>query len=175
MTAAWPKPIARLIDAEAERLFEQFKAVVTAIRNTRAELNVPLDSRPLIHLSSAQPAVRTFFEAHGSLLQVLAGTGEVKVEANRRHAKHAAAIVVDGVEMMMPLEGLIDVEKERARLQQRVDELTNQVSRLEAKLADPQFTERAPKDVVQQAKDNLTQTRKTLKVCLDHLSVLQSM
>jgi len=175
MVAPWPKASKKLIDNEAEAQFDRFKAVVGAIRNTKAELNVPLDSRPPVRLSSGQASVREFFTAHQELLRVLAGTGEVHVDASRQRLKHAAATVVDGIEVLMPLEGVIDLAKERGRLEQRVAEITNHIKRLEAQLANTQFTDRAPKEVVEQTKASLAQARETLKKSSEHLAVLQSM
>jgi len=175
MVASWPKPDKKLTDAEAERLVERFQGVVGAIRNTKAELNVPLDRKPPIRLSTAQAGLRTFFEAHRPLLQALAGASDVRIEATRQRLKHAAATVVDGIEVLIPLEGIIDPAKERERLTQRVSELTSHVRRLEGRLADKQFTQKAPKEVVEQTKISLTQARETLKKSSEHLAVLQSM
>jgi len=175
MVAEWPKASKQLIDEDAEAQFERFKAVVAAIRNTKAELNVPADAKPPVRLSTGQASVRSFFEAHSPLLQVLAGIGEVHVEATRQRIKHAAATVVDGIEVLIPLEGIIDPAKERGRLEQRVTELTNHIKRLEGQLANTQFTERAPKEVVDQMRATLTQARETLKKSSEHLAVLQSM
>ena len=175
MTAPWPKAEKKLVDAEAERLFERLQGVVAAIRNTRAELNIPLDSRPAVRLAASQDAVRSFFETHRPLLQALAALGTVDVGATREHAKDAAAMVVDGVEILMPLVGLIDAGKERARLQQRVEELTKQLAGIEGRLKDDQFTSKAPKEVVEQTQERRAQVRELLKKFSDHLSLLQSM
>ena len=175
MVAAWPKTNKKLIDEEAEEQFERFKAVVAAIRNTKAELNVPADTKPPVRLSTGKAPLRHFFETHRSLLQILAGAGEVHVEAARQRIKHAAATVVDGIEVLIPLEGIIDPAKERGRLGQRVNELTNHIKRLEAQLANKQFTEKAPKEVVEQMKASLIQARETLKKSSEHLAILQSM
>lgn len=175
MVAEWPRADKKLMNAEAEEQFERFKAVVSAIRNTKAELNVPADAKPPVWLSTAKAPLRNFFEAHRPLLQMLAGTGEVHVESTRQRIKHAAATVVDDVEVLIPLEGIIDPAKERGRLEQRVNELTHHIKRLEAQLANTQFTEKAPKEVVEQTKSSLAQARDTLKKSSEHLTVLQSM
>lgn len=175
MIAPWPKPSAKLVDREAEQLFERFQAVITAIRMTRAELNVPLESRPPVRLASPQAAVRAFFETHRLLLQKLAAVGEVNVEAKRQPLRHAAAMVVDGVEVLMPLEGLIDPAKERQRLQQRLDDLTRQAAQAEARLKDRQFTTKAPAEVVEQTKTRRAELQDTAKKVSAHLAVLQGM
>lgn len=176
MIAAWPKRNAKLADPKAEAQFERLKAVIGAVRNIRAELNVPLESRPAVRLMAKQPEVRAFFSAQQGLMQALARVSDVTVDtATGARTKDAAAAVVDGIEVLIPLKGLIDPEKERGRLQQRLGELTQQASRLQARLADKQFTGKAPKDVVQQTKDSLAQARETLKKLSNHLAVLQSM
>lgn len=175
MKAEWPKVEKRLIDREAERLFERLQAVITAIRTTRSELNVPVESRPPVHLASPQAEVRMFFEIHRPLLQQLAALGDISVEAKRQAVRHAAAMVVDGVEVLMPLEGLIDPAKERARLQQRLDDLTRQRAQAEARLKDRQFTTKAPAEVVEQTKTRRAELQDTAKKVSEHLAVLQGM
>ncbi|MBI3020965.1 MAG: valine--tRNA ligase [Candidatus Omnitrophica bacterium] len=175
MVAEWPKASKRMVDDEAEALMERLQAVVTAIRNTRAELNVPLGSRPLVRLSSAKPSVRTFFETHRALLQALAQTGEVSVDATRRREKHAAAMVVDGIEILMPLAGLIDLKKEEARLQQKIEELNRYISQTGVRLRDSQFVTKAPKDVVEDTKARLAQAEETHRKLSDLLALVQSM
>jgi valyl-tRNA synthetase len=175
MVAPWPKAEKKFLDLEAERLFERLQAIVAAIRNTRAELNIPLDSRPAIQLTAGQAEVRGFFDAHRPLLQSLAAVGSVEISASRQQAKDAAAIVADGVEVLMPLAGLIDAGKECSRLQQRVEELTKQLAGIEARLANTEFTSKAPKVVIDQSKERRTEVQETIKKFSDHLALLQSM
>ncbi len=175
MVARWPKAAAKLVDREAERLFAAFQAVIVAIRTTRSELNVPLESRPPVRLAVPHAAVREFLESHRALLQQLAALGEVHVDAKRRPVPHAAAMVVDGIEVLMPLEGLIDPAKERQRLQQRLDDLARHISQTEARLKDTQFTSKAPAEVVQQTNTRLAQLQDNAKKLAEHLAVVQAM
>jgi valyl-tRNA synthetase len=175
MTAAWPKPTKTLIDREAEARFEQFKAVVSAIRNTRAELNVPLASRPPVRLVTKEATARSFFEDHRTLLQTVAGVGDVTVSVKSERQKDAASSIVDGIEVILPLAGLIDTAKETRRLQQRVAELTNYLAKTDARLRDPQFAKNAPAEIIDQTKTQRAQTHDTLKKLSQYLAVLQSM
>jgi len=175
MVAPWPKAEKKLIDPEAEEQFERFKAVVTAIRTTRAELNVPLTSRPPVRLSAKDAATRAFFEAHQQLLQAIAGVSEVTVSAKSERHKNAASSIVDGIEVILPLAGLIDTAKETQRLQQRVAELTNYLAKTDARLRDPQFTQKAPTEIIEQTKAQRAQTHETLKKVSEYLSILQTM
>jgi len=174
MVAPWPKASAKLLDPEAEASMERFKAVVTAIRTTRAELNVPHDRRPSIHLIAKPSKVRLFLDLN-VLLQAMAQVGDITVAASGRRPKDAAAALVEGIEVFVPLAGLIDVQKELARLKQQVEALNRQLAQVDARLRDEQFTSKAPKDVIEQAKDRRTHVQESLKKLSEHLAVLQSM
>jgi len=175
MIAEWPKVSKKFMDEEAEAQFERFRQVVTAIRTTRAELNIPPDRRPPVCLVAKDAVVRAFFEAQGVLLRALAQVSNVSVTPQAAKQKDAASAVVDGIEVLLPLAGLIDTEKEAKRLQQRVAELTHYVARTESRLSDPQFIGKAPAEVVEQTRTQLAQAHDTLKKLNEYLSVLQSM
>ena len=186
MVASWPKANKKLIDAESESRFETFKAVITAIRNTKAELNVPSEARPVVHLSSKRPDVRAFFDGQRPYVQALAQVKDVTVVEQVRKSGDAAATVVDlpaargaaqagGIEVVVPLAGLIDAGKERRRIETRVKELTDELGRLHAKLKDRQFVQRAPKDIVEQTKARRIQVAETLQKFASHLQILQTL
>ncbi|MBI3320706.1 MAG: valine--tRNA ligase [Candidatus Omnitrophica bacterium] len=175
MVAPWPKADVKQVDAAAESHMERLKDVVSAIRTTRAELNVPPDRKPPVHLISPQSSLRAFFESQQPLLQMLAGVGDVHVTAQMPKPKDAAITIIDGMEVILPLAGLIDVAKERARIEQRVAELTKHLRQAEARLKDANFTGKAPAEIVQGARDRKAQLEETLKKTTEHLAVLQAM
>ncbi len=174
MRAAWPRQDRKRLDAKAEALFEQLQAVISAVRVTRAELNVPLESRPAVHVLSPHSGVREFFTAHRGLVQALAQIGELVVAADGRPA-NAAATVVGTLEVFIPLEGLIDPAKERARLTQRVDHLHQEQARIERQLANTEFTAKAPAEVVEQVKTRQREVQDTLQRFAKHLAVVQAL
>ena len=176
MVSAWPAPDKQLMDTKAEVQFEHFKAVVTSIRTTRAELNVPSDRKtPTVWLISKDAATRRFFGEHQNWLQSLAQVSAVSVLEDFQRQRDATTAVVNGVEVVIPLGGLIDVQKETKRLQQKVTELSGYVERTTARLHDKQFTEKAPAEVIEQSRKQLNQAQDTLKKLSEYLAVLQSM
>ncbi len=176
MVSAWPAPDKQLVDTKAEAQFERFKAVVTSIRTTRAELNVPSDHRtPVVWVVSKDAAIRRFFDDHKTWLQALAHVHEVAALQDVRKQRDATTAVLDGVEVVIPLGGLIDVQKETKRLQQKAAEKMNDIARTEARLNNPQFASKAPVEVIEQTRNQLAQAQETLKKLHEYLSVLQSM
>jgi valyl-tRNA synthetase len=176
MVSAWPVPDKHLVDTKAEPQFERFKKVVTSIRITRADLHVPNDRKtPTVWLVSKDTVTRDFFSDHRTWLQALAQVSAVAVLEDFHRQKDAIVTVVDGVEVVIPLGGLIDVQKETKRLQQKINTLTGYVERTTARLQDKQFTEKAPADVIEQFRQQVTQAQETLKKYSDYLSIFQSM
>ena len=175
MVSPWPKASTRWIDAEVETQFALFQAVVTVIRNTKQELNVPGDTRPPVQLSTKRREMRQFLEAHRPFVQALAQVGDVTVAEAIARPRDAVATVVDGIEVIVPLAGFINGERERQRVQTRVRELSEEFARLDAKLKDRQFTQRAPKEIIEQTKARRLQVTETLKKFTSHLKLLESL
>ena len=175
MTASWPKASRRWIDAEAERQFALFQSIVTAIRNVKAELNVPVEARPAIQLSAPRPEVRALLESQRPFLQALAQVGEVALGETITRSRDAAAAVVDGVEILMPLAGLIDAAKERQRIQARLQELSAELTRIDGQLGNAQFIERAPSDVVEQVRGKRAQVLEAREKFTGHLRLLETL
>ena len=172
MRAPWPTPDRARRDEEAERAIARLQALVTAVRNLRGELGVPVASRPALVLRSGDAATRSFFEAHRPLAQALAGLGELKIDAAAKRPPQSAAIVLEQLEAFLPLTGLIDVDEARAKLDRHIEELTAERGRLEARLGDAAFTERAPAEIVAQARTRQGQVKDALAKLLEHRAAL---
>ncbi len=175
MKANWPAADPRWHDATVEAQFATFQAVVVAIRNTRAELNVPADTKPSVRLAAKHPDTRRLLEEERAGIQLLAHVSDVTVGETAAKSRDAAATVIDGIEVVVPLAGLIDAAKERGRLQARIQELTQELGRIDVKLGDKQFVERAPADVVEQSRARRAQVEESIKKSSGYLELLQAL
>ena len=75
-------------------------------------------------------------------------------------------------ELFLPLDGLIDVEAEKARLEGQLEKITREIDKAGAKLNNPKFTERAPEDVLQEAKDRLADWQEKERQTRDSIEYL---
>jgi valyl-tRNA synthetase len=175
MRAPWPTAEARWRAPEIEAQFATFQAIVAGIRNTRAELNVPVDTKPAVRLAATSPDTRRFLEEQRAGLQLLAHVGEVSVAETVAKSRDSAATVVDGVEVVLPLAGLIDVARERGRIQARIEELAQELSRIDARLADAQFTDRAKPEIVEHTRARRAEVVETVKKFAGHLELLHAL
>ena len=173
MRAEWPKQDSYDDDPAAETEMETLQAIVSAVRAMRSELHVPADSRPDLYLATPNAQAATAATNQESLLRALTQSGKVHVDAQR--PKDAAAAVVHGVEVLLPLAGLVDAAQERVRLSQRVDQLAKQLAGTEARLGNNEFTSKAPPEILEGAKAQQRELVDALKKTRAYLATVEAM
>lgn len=126
---------------------ELLQAVITAVRSTRSDLGIDPGQRPdlTVRGPKEQTAILQREVAH---LSRLAKIGTLICGATVDKPPHSATAVVEGLELFIPLEGLIDIEVERERLAKRIDEMQGRLAAIGKKLNNENFLHRAPEDVV---------------------------
>jgi len=145
--AAWPKR-ASDTTASAANEFELVREAVLAIRQIRGDNAVPPGKsiEVFVRPSSVSDGRATFDAESGTIGRL--SRSEVKVAAEAPSGPAAHAVLSGGAEVIVPLAGLIDVDKECARLRAEVAELGNQITSREGRLNNPKYVERAPANVV---------------------------
>ena len=162
MIARWPEPdLASGRDQAALESFTKFQEVVTAIRNMRVEKQVDAKRKiaALIAAGGDAPALLQLQHA----LSVLAGVDPGKLEIIgdlRDIPEDSVPAVVHGIEIYLPLKGLLDPQEEAKRLRAQLEEAKGQIERLEELLAGP-FADRAPKEVVKKERERLQAFQET--------------
>jgi len=145
MQAAWPRA-GRAASADAARGFDLAREAVLAIRQIRGDNAVPPGKLIDVLIRPAADA-RAAFEAEAPTIGRLA-RANVRVAGAAPATVAAHAVLGGGTEVVVPLAGLIDVEKECARLRGEVSELEQQIASREGRLANAKYVERAPAAVV---------------------------
>ena len=149
-SAAWPKARARREggDAASERAneFELVREAVAAIRQIRAEYAVP-PGKSIDAIAVANNGATRVFGEESLLVERLARTS-LSIAPTAPAGAAAHAVLTGGASLVVPLAGLVDVEKECARLKGELGSLEKQLQGLEARLSNQQFVSKAPPDVV---------------------------
>ncbi|MDH7486024.1 MAG: valine--tRNA ligase [Anaerolineae bacterium] len=173
MVARWPEE-AGLADAQAEAQMGLIMDIVHAIRNARAEYDVPPGRRiaALVSAGEQTPLLRE----QQAILVSLARLDEARLQIAPalEVAEKAVTLVVGGVTVHLPLAGMVDLEAERARLSGELAQTVQRIARAEALLANPGFTGHAPAEVVQRERDKLAELqaqREKLEAQLQSLTV----
>ncbi|RJQ05187.1 MAG: valine--tRNA ligase [Bacillota bacterium] len=147
--APWPAPSADLRDEALEEDMDVVLEVIRSIRNLRAEMNVPAGKRAPATLVASADKTSSALAKGLAFIKDLAYVSDLVVERElAARPKDAAAAVTRGVEIFLPLRGLIDVEKEAERLAAELAGATKDLDRVRTKLANAEFVAKAPESVV---------------------------
>ena len=175
MISKWPEADEALMDDEAERLMGAIMESIKAIRNMRAEVNVPPGKKvPATMLAAAD--LKDGIEANADYIHLMGAISELTVLAdNAAKPENAMAAVVAGIEVYLPLAGLIDVEKENARLNKELAAIDKELSRVEGKLGNAGFLAKAPEAIIEKEKakaEELNGKKAAINERLEYLKTL---
>ena len=176
MTAPWPTGEDVWLNEADEAAMAAIMEVIKAVRNMRAEVNAApgKKSEAILHVSDA--AQQAVFAANDGYLRALADAEPVTIlSATAKKPENAMTAVAGGVEIYLPLKGLIDVEKETARLAKDLEGLTKEIARTEGKLANEKFVAKAPAEVVAKEREKLQSYEEKKRVVEERLRYLAAL
>ncbi|HET8789539.1 MAG TPA: valine--tRNA ligase, partial [Actinomycetes bacterium] len=157
----WPAERPGDLDPGAETGMADLQEAIVALRRFRAEHRVPTASRPRLVVVPADEGQAGLFRAEADSLRRLARLDAVEV-GSAAPATPTAKLLAGRAELHLPLEGLLDLDEERARLDRELATLGAERARAEAKLANPAFLEKAPPPVVAKARERLAEVDEAL-------------
>ena len=131
--------------------------IVSAIRSIRVEKNIPNKSRPTILLKNVNQEKKIIIEENNNLILNLAKLNQIKF-LSKQHEENEKSIVttVDEIILMIPTDGLIDIEAEKNRLSKELENITNEIEIIDKRLNNPSFIEKAPPKVIEDVKTKKT-------------------
>ncbi|MDL2218133.1 class I tRNA ligase family protein, partial [Christensenellaceae bacterium OttesenSCG-928-M15] len=150
---------------EAEQM-EAVMELIRSVRNVRADMNVPPAKR-ISAILVAEPSFKAAFENAAVYMNRLAGIEEVHLQENADHIPvNAVSIVSAAAEAFVPLEQLVDIEKERERVKKEIERINGEIKRAEGKLNNVGFVAKAPAHVVEEEKTKLQNAKDMLEKLL---------
>ena len=147
MYAPWPNSVVSLLDEAAETQMAFVQEVVGAVRNMRSEIGLP-PGKKLPLLVSGSAAVLELFQQHQGWVMPLARLVSWQPLVGAA-PQGCATAVLSNIQLFIPLQGLIDLEAETARLGKEMDRLDRDLKRVRGKLTNPAFLANAKAEVVQ--------------------------
>jgi valyl-tRNA synthetase len=156
MLTAYPEGAANLVDETAESEMQAIIELISRVRNIRSEMNIKPAERIPVVVASPDENLRRVFSSARDQISRLVRASEVAVNERLEAPKASArAVLSGGTELAVPLEGLIDFEQERRRLQREQEKLQAEATKLEAQLGNPNFVERAPVERVNEVRERI--------------------
>ena len=161
MLQQWPEHHANLDFPEEEKAMELIMDAIRAIRARRAEMNVPPSKKAQLTVSTLEQAV---FHQGTPFLKRLAYASDVKVveATDTVDAQGMVTIATHAARLYLPLAELVDLEKEKARIQKELDKNRKELDKLETKLNNPGFVNKAPAQVVEAERERANKLKALL-------------
>ena len=159
MQANWPS--ATLEDEAAAGEINWLVGLISEIRSVRAEMNVPAGAKVPVVIVGAGEETKARIASHEAAILRLARAESVAL-ADTAPAG-AAQIIVGEATVCLPLAGVIDLDAERGRLGKEADKLRGEISRIEKKLGNPKFVEKAPEEVVDGEREKMAEFAERLE------------
>ena len=156
MLSKWPEYKEEWNFAAEEAAIEHCKDLVKGIRNVRTEMDVPPARKAKLFIVSESPEVRAVFEENKEVYVNLAFTSEIEVLAEKTGiGEDAVSVVIPQAVVYLPLEDLVDFEKEKERLNKEKEKLNKELARSRGMLSNEKFLSNAKPEKVQEEKDKL--------------------
>jgi len=162
-TASWPEPRLKFINDDLEADMAKVITLAEKVRMACAELDVPPVKKPQVLIKCENAKLVEIFSAHAEEIRNMARSGEVIVGTDIKKPPLSASAVVPGAEIFIPLEGLIDIDQERTRLEKQLKDKTAFLDKLTNKLKNKDFVNRAPVEVVEAEKAKLVKTEELIE------------
>lgn len=162
MLAPWPELDQSKINTNSRVLFETMQEMIAALRNIRAEMNLSPNAELNVNIKAKNDDLARQLFSNDWVFHKLQKIANLTIATDIEKVKMSASAVVKGNEIYVPLEGLIDVEKEVAKIQKEITRLEGFLKSIDGKLNNERFVNNAPDDVVAKEKKKKSDTESTL-------------
>jgi valyl-tRNA synthetase len=148
--SSWPVPVPEHTDQEAAADMKLLVELIRSVRNIRSEVNTPMSKQVELYIKTSTEDIAGRLEKNRSYVERFTNPSTLKIGTDITAADKAMTAVVTGAEVILPLEGLINIDEEIARLQKEFDKLTKEVERVQKKLGNEGFIKKAPEHVIEE-------------------------
>ena len=174
MISKWPEYTDEWNFEADEAAVDTIKAAVRAIRNLRTGMNVPPSRKAKVYVVSAKEDVRHIFESSKSFFATLGYASEVHVQEDKTGIdENAVSTLIHDAAVYIPLEELVDIDKEIERLEKETAKLAGEIKRASGMLANPKFVDKAPAAKVEEEKAKLAKYTEMSEQVAERLAQLK--
>ena len=155
ITSDFPVFNEKLVYEKEEKALEYIKVVISAIRNQRAELNVPKDKKPDIIVSASDNDTKDMYVMCEKFIKTLSSVSSITFEDDIKDVDKYVSLTFDKSKVYIPFNELVDTEKEKKRISDEIKKVEAEISRAKGMLSNERFVEKAPKEKIDEEKEKL--------------------
>jgi len=153
VNAEWPTVKETLMFEESKQTMQQLVEIIKSVRQSRVEVNTPLSkSIPILIQTKDETATQTLKD-NTSYLNKFCNPSDLTIDTEISIPEKAMTSVVVAGKVVLPLEGLINMDKEIARLEKELDKLQSELDRVDKKLSNENFVNKAPERIINEEKE----------------------
>ena len=154
---AWPEPNDNYHNESAVKEMKLVMGLIRSVRNIRAEVDTPMSRQVPMIVKAANETTLEQLEKNRHYLERFCNTSSLTIALDAKAPEEAMTAVVSGAEIYLPLEGLIDFEKEISRLEKELEKWESEVALVEKKLSNKGFVDNAPEKIVAEERRKQTE------------------
>ena len=174
VVAAYPEVKAELDNPTAEADFQSLTDLIKAVRTIRTESNAPMSTEIDVLIKTSDENLARIFDENSDYINRFVKPKSLEISADVAAPKLAMTQIISGAEVYVPLEELIDLDEEIARLQGDLKKFAGEVKRAEGKLGNEKFVNNAPEAVVAEEREKLADWQAKLAATESRLEELKS-
>ncbi|MBN3556318.1 valine--tRNA ligase [Fictibacillus nanhaiensis] len=172
--AAWPEKREDLHFPEAAKEFALITEVIRSVRNIRSEMNVA-PSKPIeLQIKPKNKEILKALESNRQYLVRFCNPGELIISDEISAPEKSMSTILTGLEMYLPLEGLLNIDEEIKRLEKEAEKYAKEVERVQKKLSNEGFMKKAPEKVIEEERAKEADYQEKLDNVLARIKELQS-
>jgi len=175
MLCPFPTPNSAKLDPQAEEEMEWVMQFILGVRRIRGEMNIPPGKPLSVMLQNGSEHDAALLEVNRHYLNTLGRLQSITWLTSTQEAPESAIALVGEMKILIPMAGLIDKEAESARLEKDIAKRTKEIEGVEAKLANPNFADKAPAAVVDKQRKRLDELRSALTQLEAQLTKIRSL
>ncbi|RAI82313.1 valine--tRNA ligase [Macrococcoides goetzii] len=155
VTASWPEVRPELSNIESKKSMEQLMEIIRAVRNTRNEVNTPMSKQIPMMIKTNNQTTTERLEAERPFIMRFCNPSELTISTEVDMPEEVMTTAVTGGLVILPLEGLIDMDKEIERLEKELKKWASELDRVNKKLSNEKFVSKAPEKIINEEKEKL--------------------
>ncbi|HDK5697251.1 valine--tRNA ligase [Staphylococcus pseudintermedius] len=153
VTSAWPTVDASFVFEESKDVMERLVEIIKAVRQSRLEVNTPLSKEIPIKIQAKNETIQQLLKTNQHYLERFCNPSTLEIETQIDIPDKAMTTVVAAGEVILPIEGLIDMDKELERLEKDLQKWQKELDRVNKKLSNENFVNKAPEHVINEEKE----------------------
>lgn len=173
LTGAWPEYPQSLIKADAVSEIAWVQKFISAIRSVRSDMNVPAGAKIALIVQDANAATQVRLKTYDAVLKQMARLASIDLLSGKAPGRSIKTIV-DEATLILPIADLIDLDKERDRLQKQIAKLEDDIKKTDAKLGNEQFVSNAPPEILEEFRTRKVEFQQMIDKLSTALSQLEA-